>query len=229
MNEELKKALELISTNKDLPELQTELVKVVPVTLATKLVEEHEDGKKFLNQYADKRVSQGVTTAIENFKKEKLPSIISEEVAKAEEALTKKLKPELSESEKKLLEVQKRQEELELREKQKDTEVAVLKYLSENKLPVTFATFFKGTSFDELKPAVDAFKDLYTTNITSHVENFIKEQGYVPGKDKTDDKSGDSVTEEKLKQLEKRARELGTVQSRTDYALAKRAYEAQKK
>jgi hypothetical protein len=229
MNEQLKQALELISTNKDLPEVQGELLKFVPITSAIKLVEEHEDGKKFLNQTADKRVSQGITTAIDNFKKEKLPSMISEEVAKAEEALTKKLKPELTESEKKLIEIQKKQEGLELREKQKDTEVAVLKYLSEQKLPVSFATFFKGTSFEELKPAVDSFKDLYNTTTTAYVEAFIKEQGYVPAKDKTGGNPGDTITEDKLKALEKRARELGTVQARTDYALAKREHEAQKK
>jgi len=229
MNEELRKALELVTTNKDLPELQTELTKVVSITAATKLVEEHEDGKKFLNQYADKRVSQGITTAIENFKKEKLPSILSEEISKAEEALTKKLKPELTPAEKEALELKKRMEEFELREQRKDTEVQVLKYLGEKQLPTTFADLFKGTKFDEVKPVIDTFIDMYNNSINAKIDLHIKEHGYVPKKDgdSGDSGKGGAITAEKLKALEDRARSLGTVQARTDYALAKRAFEAQ--
>lgn len=239
MNEELKNAIKLLTGSKDDAEVQAALKELVPgmtVDDAIKMVEADDEGKKFLNTFADKRVTAGVTTAIDNFKKKDMLAIIDEKVKEKEAELTKKLKPELTETEKQLMETNKRIADLERKEKIANSTTAVTKLFAKEKMDTEFIDHFVGEDMDSsissASTFIEKFKQAVKAEAEGEVQKIFDKHGYDPknpGSNRNDGGDTGNVTKAMIEVAHKKAQNLGTHEARAEYSLMKRKYEAQKK
>lgn len=229
MNEELRKALDLVKANSAVQEVVTEISGIIPISAALKMVEEHEDGKKFLNTYADKRVTTGVNTALENFKKKEMVTFVADALKKQEDELTKKLKPEMTEFEKKQLETDKKVSELERKNKIADTKLSLTNLFTTNKIKSEFIDLFVSedtdTAVSNATKFVASFNQAVKDVADLEVKEVFKKAGYDPQGSHVVTKT--VVTKELLKAAEDKARQIGTVDARAEYALLKQDFENQ--
>jgi hypothetical protein len=234
MDEELKKALELISKSKDVEEVQQELVKLVPGVQpkdAFSILEKSDEGKILLNSFADKRVTEGVNTAIEKFKKKDMPEFITKAVKEKETELTKKFKPELSEEAKRLIEHEKEIEELKRENKLAQSEAKITSLFAKEKVNTSFIPYFVGedldSSINKATEFIKEFQQAVSMDSEAVVKEKFKELKFDP--DKKDDKdSGGVVSEKDVETAREKARELGTNEARAEYSMLKKKYEHEK-
>lgn len=239
MNEELKKAFELIKGNKEDKEVANELSKLAPEKSTEdyfKTIQESEEGKKLLNSFADKRVSSGVKTAIERFKEKELNEIVSSKLKEQEEELRTKYNPELTEAEKQLIETNKRLEQLEKREKMANSKNALLERFASEKIDTSFVDHFVSEdpdkSLEKASSFIEKFREAVKINAEQEVKSVFDKHGYDPnnppkGGDNDGGGSG-TVTEKQLVSAREKAMSLGTNEARAEYSLLKRKAEAQK-
>lgn len=231
MKKEVLDAIALIkaeSSDKSvLEELKKEgIIPEVNVKDAIKLVEGSDEGKDFLTRYTDRKVTQAVNTRIENFKSKDMQDILSEKLKAQEVELTKKLKPELSDAEKRLMETEKKLAELERNGKLSESKASLVKVFANKGLDTDLADFFvsedKDASVTRATTFAESVQKLVETKISDGVEKAIKDKGYVPPVSKD---TGAEVTKDSLAKLADIARSSGRVEDHAKYAEAKLAYE----
>ncbi|AGK98110.1 DUF4355 domain-containing protein [Clostridium pasteurianum] len=142
----------------------------------TKFLAENEDGKKYLQSYADSKVTNGVQTAIDNFKKDKLPGLIDEEY--------KKKYPEADPKDKTLADLQAKIAKIEADSLRKDLTNKALKTLTEKKLPSELADFVVGNDEDATSKNLETLTNLFNKYGETVKTEFAKTSGsYKPPKD----------------------------------------------
>lgn len=231
MNEELRKALGLISKSKDDSEVQKELRKLVPDVTpkdAFSLLEKSDDGKVLLNSFADKRVTDGVTTALKKYKEKELPEVIGKAVKEKEDELTKKFNPELSEEAKRLLANEKEIAQLKKENAMSKAKAEVTSLFAKQAISTDFIDYFVSDDLDssiaKASEFAEKFKQAVSASSDETVKKKFKELKFDPEKDGGKDK-GTAVTKQDLERAEQRARELGTNESRAEYSILKKKYE----
>lgn len=142
----------------------------------TKFLAENEDGKKYLQSYADSKVTNGVQTAIENFKKDKLPGLVDEEY--------KKKYPEADPKDKALADMKAEIEKMKTDSLRKDLTNKALKTLTEKKLPSELADFIVGNDEDTTNKNLETFANIFNQYSEAVKTDFVKTSGsYKPPKD----------------------------------------------
>lgn len=133
-----------------------------------------EDGKKYLNSYADSKVSKG----IETFKQNNLSKLVEEEM--------KKLNPQLDPKDIKLNELQNKFEKLE-REKVIETLTnKALKVATQKKLPVDLVNYFLGQDEESTVSNLSVLEKSLQFYTQSVRESILKDGSYIPpANDKT--------------------------------------------
>ena len=233
MNEELKKALELIKANKENSELKTELKALLPVSAAEAfaLVEADEEGKKLLNTFADKRVTDGVKTAVENYKKKEVPKLIADAL-KTQETEFKGKGVELSEADKKTLAIEKEVADLKRENKIAATKNKLIPIFAASGLDLALVDNFVNEDVDAAVTAATAFsglfKDAVKKQADSEVQAIFKQIGYDPNNPSIKQKGAEVVTAQQLEAARTKAQQIGTVEARAEYAQLKNKFESSK-
>ncbi len=153
-----------------------------------KFLTENEDGKKHIQSLTDTQVTKGIETAINNFKKDKLPSLIDEEY--------KKKYPEADPKDKALADLQAKIAKIEADSLRKDLTNKALKTLTEKKLPSQLADFIVGNDEDTTTKNLETLTNIFNQYGEDVKTNFAKTNGsYKPPKEK------DKPTDEETKAL----------------------------
>lgn len=233
MPEELKKAFELISANKEKEEVKSELKKLhgtPTVEDAFALLQGDENGTKLLESYADKRVSSGVNSALENFKKKEVPKLLQEAIKTKEAELEAKYNPQMSPLEKEAVALKTRVAELERTNKITDTTATLTKLFVTKNVDPTFVDLFVSEDKDEAIKKAENFADFFTKKVNEtvnvQVESLLKQHGYDPNQTKKAPQAG-KVTQQQIEKAADDARRLGTAESRAAYSLLKQEFELQ--
>lgn len=154
------------------------LAPTAPQTIAldgvTKFLSENEDGKKYLQSYTDKRVTDGIKTAIEKFKTDNLPSLVDSEY--------KKKYPEADPKDKALADLQAKFAKMEADNVKKDLTNNALKALTEKKLPPELADFAIGNDAETTNKNIETIANLFSTYGETVKTEFAK-GGYKPPKE----------------------------------------------
>lgn len=233
MPEELRKALELLTAHKNDEAVKTELAKLVKPSTSEELyvaLQGDENGKKLLDSYADKRVTTGVASAVENFKKKELPTFIADAVKKKEEELEKKYNPTKTEAEKKLEALEKETEELKRVNKLSTTRTALTTLFAEKNLNTAFMDLFVHEDTDAAVKKASDFAEAVTKEITTkvngQVETLLKQHGYDPKQTDLTRNTG-KITQQHLDAAADAARKSGTAEARANYSLLKQQFNLQ--
>ncbi|WP_297428906.1 DUF4355 domain-containing protein [Clostridium sp.] len=139
-----------------------------------KFLDESDDGKRYLQAYGDKRVNDGITTAIEKFKKEKMPSLLDEEI--------KKRFPEADPKDKAIAELKAEMEAMKASNLKKDLTNKALKTLTENKLPSQLADFIVGNDEETTNKNLETLTNIFNQYGESVKTDFAKSGAYNPPK-----------------------------------------------
>lgn len=188
MNEELRKALEMITQNIETEEVKSALSKHFdPLASVTKdnageLIEKHDA----LKSYRD----SAITKAIETWKANNLSKNIEEEIAKRFPAET--------EADKSLREMKERLAKLEGERNKMATINTVTKKLSEKKLPTDFADFLVGESEEETNTRLSLFESMLSSFREAAVKEVVGENGRIPN---AAAKPKNAMTSEQLSEL----------------------------
>ena len=229
---DIKAALDLIEANledKDVKGFFDKNVKTPSTDELFSTLEKTDEGKAKLHSFADKRVTSGVTSALEKFKAEKLPAILEEKLAEQAAELTAKLKPEKTEAEKAMDELNKKVQRLEKENKLAESKSAVFDLFAKSKVDTSLADVFISEDRDTAIANASKFIEDYNKSIDSLVEVKVKEtfkkHGYNP--DKVKENEPTVVTQKQIDNAAEEARRLGTDESRANYARLKRQFAAQ--
>lgn len=153
-----------------------------------KFLVENEDGKKHVQSLTDSQVTKGIETAINNFKKDKLPSLIDEEY--------KKKYPEADPKDKALLDLQHEMAGMKAENLRKDLTNKTLKTLTEKKLPSQLIDLVVGNDEDSTTKNLETITNILNQYGEDVKTNFAKTSGsYKPPKEK------DKPTDEETKAL----------------------------
>lgn len=229
MNEELKKAIEMVIANKSESGVMDMLDPVMPkfgFDDAKKVIEETDEGKQFINSFADSRVSKAVETAVTNFKEKNMPDILKSEIEKAKEALLVEHKIKLSPEEERIKKLEEETEQIKRESKQKDLLMLKLDKLSEKGLSREFLNFVPGDTKEDIINSVENLHELFSTKVTeltkAEVDKKFKEFGNTPKKN--DPKGGGKIVKADVDKLFETAKKTGRVEDRAAYSMAKREY-----
>lgn len=154
--------------NKDNEEVKGYIKGFISLDGAKNFLESNEDGKKYLNSYADGKVTKG----IETFKQNNLSKLVEEEM--------RKLNPQQDPKDLKLQELQNKFEALE-KEKVRETLMNKgLKVATEKKLPVDLVNYFLGQDEEATLNNLSALEKSLQSYTQSVRESILKEGSYVP-------------------------------------------------
>jgi hypothetical protein len=227
MKEELKKAIEMVVENKSEEGVLDMLNPIMPkfgFEDAKKLVEETDEGKQFINSFADSRVSKAVETAVLNFKEKSMPDILKSEVEKAKEALLREHKIKLSPEEERIKRLEEETEMIRRENKQKDLLMFKLDKISESSLPREFMDYVSGDSKEDIESNVKNLQELFSSKVSevtkSEIDKKFKELGGTPKK--SDPKGGGKISKADVDRLFETAKKTGRVEDRAAYSMAKR-------
>lgn len=126
-----------------------------------------EDGKKYLQQYGDTRVTKG----IETFKEKNLSKLIDDEI--------KKRYPEKDPKELALENLQKELENMKAESAKKDLRAKAIQIANEKKVPLNLVDYFLGQDEETTTKNFDTFNDVFNNSLSAAVEEKIK-GGYKP-------------------------------------------------
>lgn len=126
-----------------------------------------EDGKKYLQQYGDSRVTKG----IETFKANNLQKLIDEAIAKSN--------PEETPEQKKIRELQERIDKSERESARKDLKAKAIQIANDKKVPLKLVDYFLGQDEETTTKNLDAFNEIFNTSLSAAIEEKIK-GGYKP-------------------------------------------------
>lgn len=141
-----------------------------------KFLSENEDGKKHIQSITDSNVTKGIQTAMDNFKKDKLPGLVDEEY--------KKKYPEADPKDKALADLQAKIAKMEADSLKKDLTNKALKTLTEKKLPSELADFIVGNDEDTTNKNLETLTNIFNQYSEAVKTDFAKTSGsYKPPKD----------------------------------------------
>lgn len=167
MDSNLKNVLEFLKQNNATPELisTVESLKVVNLDNVKEFLEKDETGKKYLQSQKDAAVTKG----IETFKEKTMPALIEEQI---------KVKfPEETPEQKRMRELEMKQQKLEAEIKRKDLLNKAISYANEKKLPLKVIDKFIDEDEEKTIQNIDLFGDIYNEAISQAVEAKFKENG----------------------------------------------------
>ena len=128
-------------------------------------LEQDENGKKYLQSQKDAAVTKG----IETWKEKTMPDILEEEI--------KKRFPEETAEQKRMRELETKQQKLEAEIKRKDLLNKAISYATDKKLPIKFIHQFIGEDEQSTTANIDLFGETYNEAINKAVEAKFKENG----------------------------------------------------
>ena len=140
-----------------------------------KFLTDNKDGKSSLQSHTDTEVTKGIQTAIENFKKDKMPGLIDEEIDKRY--------PKQDPKDKALADLQAKFAKMEADNLRKDLTNKALKTLAEKKLPSELADFVVGTDEDSTNKNLETLTNIFSNYAENVKTNFAKDSSYVPPKE----------------------------------------------
>lgn len=167
MDSNLKNVLEFLKQNNATPELisTVESLKVVNLDNVKEFLEKDETGKKYLQSQKDAAVTKG----IETFKEKTMPTLIEEQI---------KIRfPEETPEQKRMRELEMKQQKLEAEIKRKDLLNKAISYANEKKLPLKVIDKFIDEDEEKTIQNIDLFGDIYNEAISQAVEAKFKENG----------------------------------------------------
>ena len=239
MSEELKAALKLLTEHKDDEEVAKALKVLVPEKKATvkesmDFLEGDDAGQVLLNTFADKKVTIGTKTAIDNFKKKGMPEILKEKLDAQETELIKKYNPQQTEAEKKLAETEKRILDLEKLNGVNAAKAVIAPMFAKKDIDQDFVELFVTANLEESIAAAEKFltrfDEAVKTSAQGTVKKTFKEHGYDPDNPPVDKNKGEGagkVTAAQVEQARQNAISVGTEESRVAYALVKKQLNTQ--
>lgn len=145
---------------------------VITLDGVKKYLEENEEGKTYLQSTTDKRVTDGVNTAIENFKKEKVPGLIDDEI--------KKRYPDKDPKDKAIEDMKAEMEKMKAENLKKDLTNKALKVMTEKKLPADLVNFMVGADESTTKQNIDAFSNVFSKHDEALKAEILKGNAYIP-------------------------------------------------
>lgn len=175
---------------------QVESLKTVSIDSVKEFLEKDEAGKKLMQTQKDAAVTKG----IETFKEKTMPGLLEEEI--------KKKFPDETAEQKRMRELETKQQKLEAEIKRKDLHNKAISLATEKKLPIKLMEKFLGEDEETTLKNIEEFESIYSDAIGQRVEEKFKENGRgggdgdptPPGKDTTkmtDDEYFKSRTEKK--------------------------------
>ena len=167
MDPKLKAILDFLKANNASAELisSIESLKTVNIDSVKEFLEKDEAGKKYLQSQKDAAVTKG----IETFKEKTMPSLIEEEI--------KNKFPEETAEQKRMRELETKQQKLEAEIKRKDLLNKAISYANEKKLPTKFIDRFIGEDEESTLANIDSFGETYSEAVSTAVDAKFKENG----------------------------------------------------
>ena len=156
-------------TSEDVKNFKSSLINVDNVK---SFLENNEDGKKYINSYADQRVTKGIDT----FKQNNLQKLIDDEIAKRN--------PSTDPKDQALAELKKEMEKMKADGARKDLTNKALKVAQEKKIPSDLVNYFVGQDEETTKNNLDVLSKALETYAQNTKEQILKSGSYVPPKSK---------------------------------------------
>lgn len=147
-------------------------------------LDNNEDGKKYLQQYGDTRV----TTGIDSWKKNNLQKEIDTEILKRY--------PKKDEKELALENLQKELENMKAESAKKDLKAKAIQIANEKKIPLKLVDYFLGQDEETTTKNFDDFNEVFSDSLSVAIEEKLK-GGYKPPKE-----TKDPVDESKMSDAE---------------------------
>lgn len=179
--ENFKEITDYFDTNKDNEDVKNFKSSIVNVDNVKNFLENNEEGKKYINSYADTRVTKG----IETFKQNNLQKLIDEEIAKRN--------PSTDPKDKALADLQKEMDKMKAESARKDLTNKALKLATEKKIPSDLVNYFVGADEETTKNNLDVLSKALEAYAQNTKEQILKSGSYVPPK------SNNITTEEQAK------------------------------
>ena len=155
---------------------------VISLDGVKKFLAEDENGKTYLQSTTDKKVTDGINTAIENFKKEKMPGLIDDEI--------KKRYPDADPKDTKIAELEAKYEQMQKDAARKDLTNKALQAMTEKKLPTDLVNFIVGEDENTTKANLETLTGVLSKHDEALKTEILKDT-YKPG-----GKGGAEQTEE---------------------------------
>ncbi|AKA71966.1 DUF4355 domain-containing protein [Clostridium scatologenes] len=168
--ENFKEIEDYFTTNKDSEDVKNFRSSILNVDNVKSFLENNEDGKKYINSYADTRVSKG----IETFKQNNLQKLINDEIAKRN--------PSTDPKDKALADLQKEMERMKAESARKDLTNKALKVAQEKKIPSDLINFFVGQDEESTKNNLSVLEKALETYSQKAKEEILKSGSYTPPK-----------------------------------------------
>jgi hypothetical protein len=179
--ENFKEITDYFDTNKDSEDVKNFKSSIVNVDNVKNFLENNEEGKKYINSYADTRVSKG----IETFKQNNLEKLINDEIAKRN--------PSTDPKDQALADLQKEMEKMKAESARKDLANKALKVAQEKKIPSDLVNYFVGADEETTKNNLDVLSKALEAYSQKAKEEILKSGSYTPPK------SNPITTEEQAK------------------------------
>lgn len=145
-------------------------------------LDSNDDGKKYLQQYGDTRV----TTGIDSWKKNNLQKEIDAEI--------KKRYPEKDEKELALENLQKELENMKNESAKKDLKAKAIQIANDKKIPLKLVDYFLGQDEETTSKNFDSFNEIFNSSLSAAVEEKLK-GGYKPPKETKEDVDESKMTD----------------------------------
>jgi hypothetical protein len=167
MDPKLQALLEFLKANNASADLikQVESLKTVSIDSVKEFLEKDEAGKKLLQTQKDAAVTKG----IETFKEKTMPGLLEDEI--------KKKFPDETAEQKRMRELETKQQKLEAEIKRKDLHNKAISLATEKKLPIKLMEKFLGEDEDATLKNIEEFESIYSDAIGLRVEEKFKENG----------------------------------------------------
>ena len=168
--ENFKEITDYFDTNKDNEDVKNFKSSIVNVDNVKNFLENNEEGKKYINSYADTRVSKG----IETFKQNNLQKLIDEEIAKRN--------PSTDPKDKALADLQKEMDKMKAESARKDLTNKALKLATEKKIPSDLVNYFVGADEETTKNNLDVLSKALEAYSQKVKDEILKSGSYTPPK-----------------------------------------------
>lgn len=168
--ENFKEITDYFDTNKDNEDVKNFKSSIVNVDNVKNFLENNEEGKKYINSYADTRVSKG----IETFKQNNLQKLIDEEIAKRN--------PSTDPKDKALADLQKEMDKMKAESARKDLTNKALKLATEKKIPSDLVNYFVGADEETTKNNLEVLSKALEVYSQKAKDEILKSGSYTPPK-----------------------------------------------
>lgn len=162
---------EYFNTNKDSEDVKNFMGSLINVDNVKNFLATNEDGKKYINSYADTRVTKG----IETFKQNNLEKLINDEIAKRN--------PSQDPKDVALQELKAEMEKMKTESARKDLTNKALKVAQEKKLPTDLVNYFIGQDEESTNNNLEVLSKALETYTQKTKEEILKSGAYTPPKE----------------------------------------------